>query len=156
MRLIRFAALAACLFAVSRSIAAPLPDSTGSTIQSRATAQLDAYQDDSKKEKCAIAIDCVIKFHAITGSRVLILHVSCSFAMDTGNVPIVAALNIDGQTASNLVPVIKGGDVSGGAYYIINAQTYLFVDKGAVPAAAVLSSSKQAKEFHCTISGYHA
>jgi hypothetical protein len=156
MRLVRFAALAACLFAMSSSIAAPLSDSTGSTFQPRATGQLDAYQDDSKKEKCPLTDNCVINFHAITGSRVLILHVSCSFAMGTGNVPIVAGLNIGGQTASNLVPVIKGGDVSGGAYYIINAQTYLFVDKGAVPAVAVLSSSKQAKEFHCTVSGYHA
>jgi hypothetical protein len=148
MNLVRLAATVACVAVASSSIAAPFPQTASSS--------LDAYQDFSSKEKCVISNDCGVKFNAVTGSRVLIVHVSCGFAVKTGIPVFFANLGAKDQAAIDTFPVIKTTDISGETVYVINSPTYLFFDKGEVPEVSVLTSNKPVEDLRCTITGYHA
>jgi hypothetical protein len=157
MRIVRSAALAACVVVTSSAIAAPFPASSENPFQSpTASTPIDAYQAFSDNESCPLTNICSVRFGAVSGSRVLIVHTTCSFILKTGDLVLLAGLTIGGKKPSNPFPVTKMGDASGGTYYVINAQTYLFVGKGDIPEVTVGSSGAPVSELECTVSGYHA
>src|SRR5580698_1127151 len=115
MRLGRSAALAACIVVTSSAIAAPFPASSENPFQSpAASTPIAAYQDFSDNEKCPLTDICAVSFGAVSGSRVLIVHTTCSFMLKTSDSVLLAGLTIEGKKPSNPFPVTKMGAAGGG------------------------------------------
>jgi hypothetical protein len=149
MHLVRLAAIAACVAAASSSVAAPFqPQATSGPI--------DAYEDSARGKNGVLEGEGTVVFAPIKSSRVLIVHVACGFGLKPGDSVAIAGLNIQGQTLSNPFPATKMAAIPDGTFNVINAQIYLFVDKGKVPEIDVVSTGKRPISLTCILSGYHA
>jgi hypothetical protein len=111
------------------------------------------YQQFSRAN-CTLAGDCQTVFPAITTTRTLILHVSCSFGLATGGTIAFASLGSENANPRNGVPVFVNGTSSGMTTYGINADTYLFVNQTDQPSVDVYSPTSVVQDLTCTVSGY--
>ncbi|MGA8152067.1 MAG: hypothetical protein WB952_14030 [Terriglobales bacterium] len=104
---------------------------------------------------CTIQGDCAIVFPAMSGTRTLILHASCNFALATGNSISYAMLGIQNANPRNSLQVFANGSSSGFTAYGINSDTYLFYEKGDQPRIDVFGLGGPVQNLTCTVSGYY-
>lgn len=148
----RTTAIIACLLTASSSFAAPFASPGGAATPT----QVDAYQDFAAGATCTLSNETCATFSAIKGSRVLIQHVSCAFALGKGSEIQIFGVGIKDKNAFNVFPTTKTATITGGAEYVVNAQTYLFLAKGEVPQVSALATTTAPADLRCTISGVHS
>lgn len=155
MHAVRLAALLACLFAVSGSMAAPFPSSGAISARVAAGSGTVPYQEYSNKAKCPIASTCLLTFPAIAKSGVFVQRVSCVFGITTGGSLTFALLTIQEQPAFNTLSPNKAYAADRAEIYTEDGSTNLFVDVGQRPEISVSSSGTAVNELTCTLSGIH-
>lgn len=105
--------------------------------------------------QCTTPGPCEIVFPAITTGLTLIQHVSCYFEVDrTANITF-AVLGRVGSNPINLLQFFSYGPDSSDIAYGINADTYLFFEKGQQPYIEVNSNTAPVQGLQCTLSGYY-
>lgn len=108
---------------------------------------------------CKEGARCVMFFPAIDSSRMLIRHMSCWASVANGSiVQAIYVSNMVGQNRDpamrrNYVPFTVSGTDGTNAYLVVNAETYLLVEKGKQPTVTFFVSAPAAVD--CTISGYY-
>jgi hypothetical protein len=104
---------------------------------------------------CTQAGDCAAIFPATTAKRTLVLHASCIFSIVNGGSVIEAVLSEPSSAVQNAFQSFKSGTESTSTVYGINAETYMFFEKGQQPRLDVFSSDQPVNGLACTLSGYY-
>lgn len=115
---------------------------------------LHPYQE-FESTNCTVAGDCAIVFPAVASTRVLVRHASCSFALAQGTTFAYAILGVQDGNPRNDLYVFTNSSSNGYTSYGINADTYLFYDKGQQPRIDVFGNTAAIQGLLCTISGYY-
>jgi hypothetical protein len=152
MRSPKYAVFVAFLLACTGVNAAPFAPPSASTPAIDPIANY--YQKYAVVTGCSSAGNCRLTLPAITETRVLITHVSCSFDVTPSTAIIDAYLATPDLKAFNKLPVFSGAAGSPDVVYSINADTYEFFSKGASPMVTVQGSAGIGV-LRCTLSGYH-
>lgn len=156
MHISKFLAVAASLFVVSGSMAAPFPGvNRAPSARVAAGSGVVPYQEFSNKIKCVLANECEVIFPAIADSGVFIQRVSCIYGIKTGGVPTITFVGIDQQSPFNTLTTNKISTTTDDTLFDANGQTNLFVDVGQKPLILLTSSQKKITGVECTISGFH-
>jgi hypothetical protein len=112
------------------------------------------YQVYSTQAAACAPGDCSILFPATTQANVVISHVSCEFSIPSGGSVGKAKLSAQNFAPEQLLPAFSFSPT--GTEYGINAETYLFLAKGAQPRVDVFSNGGvPVSQYACTLSGYY-
>lgn len=108
-------------------------------------------------QSCNSGGNCFLLFPATTNTRTLVSHVSCFINVLIGDSPSEVVLFSSGFPQRNDVPVSNLGTnavVSNTSNFVVNAETYLFFEKGMQPEL-LIATDQPLQVAICTISGYY-